>query len=439
MAVKKTGPAEGEETGLALSASGSYTPAAVTPERAYKWLRNIHLATQIENLQVQIFPGRPDIWVEDADGEHDETLTTWIRETFEKCSAYPAMQIAWYETVAFGASVKSPGYVRKGGKLELQEIRSLPAHTFSMYPGHGDIQNELMPGIIINDKGETEIWQTQGTGLKQVQIQNGVIITDPTAPKPAGEAYAAPVYPIIAAIDFANKASDQQVNRVGAPSIFPMLESGGQVLETWAKSFVKNWGKNTSYVIPPGVSFPDVKIRESKTAAERLEMLIKWIESYFNPTTVLQKGNSMGASDKGAAQIWANYIGGTQAWIEEAFEDFFKPLLTANGYEDYNVRIELKRPNIDRSAEMREQVKIGIEGKAITKEEIRRNLSELELDEYTPELEMQVKDQYPEIVSAGFGNLVGEDVEAETQKRLEALHDEARKAVIEIAKKAAGG
>jgi len=35
------------------------------------------------------------------------------------------------------------------------------------------------------------------------------------------------------------------------------------------------------------VAFPDVKIRENQTAADRLKLLRSWLEFYFNPTTVL--------------------------------------------------------------------------------------------------------------------------------------------------------
>jgi len=67
----------------------------------------------------------------------------------------------------------------------------------------------------------------------------------------------------------------------------------------------------------------------------------------------------------------------TQAWIEEQYEAFLQPVLTANGYDDLNVRIQLKRPELDRSTVIVEQLRVGIEGKALTLEDIRRNLSEL--------------------------------------------------------------
>lgn len=427
--------AEGDEIS-ATASGGRYLAPAVTAENAARYLHNIHAATQIVNLQMQIFPGPPRIWVEDEKGEPDEKLTDWIKATAEKVMLYPAIQIAWYECMGFGCSVKSPGYSRAGGKYELTEIRNLPAVRFSQYPGRGDIQNELMPGIVVNGSDEVEVYQTSADGTTLNKINNFEIITDPTSPKPAGEAYLLPIYPIIAAIDHTNRASDQQVNRVGAPSVFVQLEEETPQIAEWAKKFVRRWGKDTSFVLPRGVSFPDVKIRETRTAEERLKTLVQWIESYFNPTTVLQKGNSMGASDTGAARVWANFIGGTQAWLESAFEDMFKPMLAANGYENRFVRIRFKRPELDRSAEVREQIKVGIEGKAITTEEIRDNLVELNLKDTDDEIIKKLEEQYKSApVPPMFGNVTPPEQlkqEGTTEKRINRAHDKALKQLIAL-------
>ena len=95
-----------------------------------------------------------------------------------------------------------------------------------------------------------------------------------------------------------------------------------------------------------------------------------------------------------------------RAWIEEQYEAFLQPLLTANGYDDVFVRIQLKRPSTDRTGSMLEQLKVGIEGKALLPDDIRRNLPDLDLGEYTPELEAALKAAYA--APAGiFGNLEG--------------------------------
>jgi hypothetical protein len=199
------------------------------------------------------------------------------------------------------------------------------------------------------------------------------------------------------------------VHRVGAPLIFPQItETITADLKTWGDNFVRNWGKDTGFVIPPGVAFPDVKIRETQTAADRLKLLVSWLEVYFNPTTVLQSGAGtvIGASDSGAMRVWNNFIGGTQAWIEEQYEAFLQPVLAANGYDDLNVRIQLKRPELDRSEVIVNQLRVGIEGRALTREDIRRNLSELDLGELTDEVRAELDATYA-AAPALFENLAG--------------------------------
>ena len=295
---------------------------------------------------------------------------------------------------------------KRANKLELTEIRNLPAYRFNQYPGHGEIQNEIMPGIIVNKSGETEVYQTGTDGISLTRIINNTIIKDPTAPEPAGEAYAAPVYPVIAAINHANKASDQQINRAGAPSIFPQLDtlSPSPNLVEWTRPVRPGLGKDTSFVVPPGVVFPDVKIRETRIADDRLRMLVEWVEAYFNPTTILQKGNSIGASDKGASQIWAGIISAEHSHgLRRHTNNSFQPVLDANGYEGMSVKIRLKRPELDRSAEMREQIRLGYDSHAILPDEIRDNLNELKLRDTDDKLLAELKEAYKTPASSPFG------------------------------------
>jgi hypothetical protein len=100
-------------------------------------------------------------------------------------------------------------------------------------------------------------------------------------------------------------------------------------------------------------------------------------------------------------QVWNNFIGGTQAWIEYAYEEMMQPVLMANGYNDRYVQIRLKRPSIDRAGVKTEQVKTAISGKAILPSEIRSNLPDLDLPEMTDEIKAELETEY---AGAGFGN-----------------------------------
>ena len=398
------------------SSENAYTAPKITPETARNYFeQNIHLATQIVNLLPQVFPGAPDIYVEDRDLERVDDLSRWIARTAESVGIYPSMKASWIDTMSHGCSVKSAGYVFRNGRYEIDEIRDLPAISFRQPPRTlGMFQappNPLMPGVVWDVKEKrVRVFQTLDDTLALHELKNFTIIRDPSAPFPAGRAYCLPAYHVIGAIDHANKAADQQVHRVGAPLIFPQItETITADLKKWGDNFVRTWGKDTGFVIPPGVVFPDVKIRENQTAADRLKLLGSWLEFYFNPTTVLRSGAGtvIGASDSGAMRVWNNFIGGTQAWIEEQYEAFLQPVLTANGYDDLNVRIQLKRPELDRSEVIVNQLRVGIEGRALTREDIRRNLSELDLGELTDEVRAELDTIYAAAPAALFENLAG--------------------------------
>ena len=78
----KQGKAEGDSIGY--TAGGKYSAPAITPDRAAQYMKNVHLATQVETMQVQLFPGAPDVWVEDVDEVLDEKLTDWMRAMFNR-------------------------------------------------------------------------------------------------------------------------------------------------------------------------------------------------------------------------------------------------------------------------------------------------------------------------------------------------------------------
>lgn len=111
-------------------------------------------------------------------------------------------------------------------------------------------------------------------------------------------------------------------------------------------------------------------------------------------------------------------------------------MLAANGYENRFVRIRFKRPELDRSAEVREQIKVGIEGKAITIEEIRDNLVELNLKDTDDEIIKKLEEQYKSApVPPMFGNVAPPEQlkqEGTTEKRINRAYDKALKQLIAL-------
>jgi hypothetical protein len=211
------------------SSENAYAAPKITPEKARNYFeQNIHLATQIVNLLPQVFPGAPDVYVEDRDLERVDDLSKWVARVAEEVGIYPSMKISWIDTMSHGCSVKSAGYVFRNGRYEIDEIRDLPAITFRQPPRATGLgaspPNPLMPGIVWDANAKkVRAYQTVDDQFTLTELKNFTIIRDPSTPFPAGRAYCLPAYHVIGAVDHANKAADQQVHRVGAPLIFPQI------------------------------------------------------------------------------------------------------------------------------------------------------------------------------------------------------------------------
>ncbi len=439
---QKPAPSEGEAIATGY---GREVPEKVTAENIPKFVNNIHYADNKQNLMIQIFPSPPEIWTTGPDGETDEDRTSRDKETFEAVRGYAAMQIAVSDILDYGASVKSPGIARIDGEYTLAEIRNLPARSLALNPGSGRAVNPLMPGITVRD-GETEVYQFDASRGTTQQIWNFVIVKQAETPEPSGKAYSLPIYPVIAEIDFANKAATQQVNRVGAPIIMPKANDEISAddyrdLIEWHRKFGTKWGKDTSFLIPPGVEFPDLKIKEGTTARDFVEERVRWVRFFFNPTTDLDSsGTAIGASDSGRMEIWANYIASWQSLAETWLERLFDACHAYNGRDGYHTHIQLKRPSVDRSAAKLQYIQGLVSAKAITVEEIRDNATDiLDLRETSAEMLLQLREQYPASSMVGlFGNTTEgftrpeDQIMAETEKKILAANDASRKAIAKI-------
>jgi hypothetical protein len=442
-AVSRTAKASGEQ--IFTSALNDYIAPSLTPELAWRYsTQNVHLADNLQNMRVQVFPGEPDIKVIDKEEIEDEAATELIQQMWYDVCGYASMQKSWLECMVFGCSIKSPGYAKVGSTFSLVELRDLPAITFNQRPLLAGVSpyvaNGLMPGVVVDDTtGKTRVFQSTSSSPVAQEVSNFVIIKDPTTPDPAGLSYCLPVFPLCSAIDNAYKAMNQQVMRVGAPLIFPQLTSMSTDLKTWGEAFVKRWGKNVGFILPPGVTFANPMIHESTSAADAVKMYVDWIDNYFNPTTVVKKAeSSIGGTDLGAMAIWNNFIGGQQAWIEYAYEEMLNPVLRANGFNDLYVQIRLTRPTTDRSTDKREQLKLLVQMGAITKEELRNNCDLCDLEDYDEGVEERLAKEKPAPAMSPFGNVGQVEEEDEFKKvdaRIRAAIEAAKKRIVEKAEK----
>lgn len=407
MAVKKAKPqthtkiAEGK-----TAVQSAWTePGKVVPENIPGFITNIHLADQVNNLTRQIYSSEPEVWVTDADGETAENLTEWLKEEFERLGCWNLMRYVIPDTYHWGCFVYSVGIeaVETGG-YRISEIRHLPAESFSQIPptysANKVIPNPLMPGIIIDSEGNIEAWQTNRADGTHTLLHNVRFVRATGTPAPSGAAFLYPCYFLIARMDFAAQAQIQQVARIGAPRMIPKVkddidDDDYKALQDWFKTMGKFWeGKNNSILLPPGIEFPTLNIKEGTVAAQYIEQCVSWIRNYCNPMSDLTSVGGLGQSDSGRMEMWANFISAEQTLSEHWLESLFNYILEANGREGYEAHIELKRPSIDRSAIKLQALAQAISAHAITPEEIRDNLTDtLELKEWSEEIESELKTQ----------------------------------------------
>ena len=242
-----------------------------------------------------------------------------------------------------------------------------------------------------------------------------IIIRDPSTPHPSGRAYALPVFACIAEIDFANKAAIQQVSRIGAPIILPKVIDTASAedyrdRQDWFAKWGSLWGTTNASLIPPGIEFPNLQIRETTTAAEFIQRRVEWIRTYFNPMSAMQDaGAGIGTSDSGRMEMWATFIAAEQSRAEEWLERIYDECLDANGYEKYHAHIRLKRPSVDKAQLKIQAITELARDHAILLSEIRDNMTDiLDLRETTPDVELELKNQYPDNSAFGmFGNVGG--------------------------------
>jgi len=406
-----------EAQGLtAVTSTWTVKPSEVTPENVPKFQSNIHYCDAVNNKVRQVYPGYPELWVTDANGETDDKLTLQLKLDFDRLNCYDLMQHVIPDKDGFGCCIMSIGTEKQGNDYRLSEIRHLPPETFRRRAPDGlynVIPNPLVPGISFDVNGDISVWQTHPVNGLQTKLDNVRIIRDAGTPFPTGRAYMYPVYFVLSLIDFALKAEEQQVNRIGAPMLLMKIsdEADGDAataLQEWGSNFLRKWGKDTAAVLPQGLEFPTYTITESTTAKEFVAQCVEWIRSYTNPMSDMTQTGNLGASDAGRMEMWTNFIAAEQAIAESWLEEAFDWCLAANGYVGYETHIRLKRPSVDKSALKLQYLAQAFNSKSITTEEIRDNMTDvLELKEWSDELALDLKNQYPATTTMSlFGNTV---------------------------------
>jgi hypothetical protein len=374
-----------------------------------KYVDNALLAEPVNNLKNLIFRGEAQVTVYDPDSNTDDDLSNQAKAIYQRCDLYAAHQMAFTDREYGGCSVFSPALDIVDGMIAPVEFRNLPWNSFRDLPyGFIDTYNDVMPGIVWDKTAnKVRVFQKESDTAVATEIQNFVIIRDPTYPKPAGKPDCLPVVPLITNYNYGQKAWQQKMNRVAAPSIFPYVEKLTAANKPYMEAIAQKWGKDTCFLMEGTMDFKDPKIRESATAEGFLAWHKKWIDSYFNPSTFLQKeGNTIGASDSGAMELIYNYIDATLTWIENQITAAtLQKWLDDNGFDGYRAEIRHPRPSVKKDAQILAEVAELARNGAITANEMRQALPNTDLGELTPEVEAQLQAQVRARQPSPFGGI----------------------------------
>jgi len=386
-----------EEGVIWVSSFGDYfKEPKISLQKLHDFKRNVYAAAAAQKLTNLIFQDTFELTVKDSEGKIDETLTenisTMLRQQAVALDA--KMQMAFSDVLWYGPGLFNPVWGYNGGnEYRLLQLRHLPARTFSVAPANAiKIYSQLLRGIVLNEDGELEFWQTAGDDYAgdPVQLKNVLMVKNPTSEELAGESVMVPLVPVIEMLKFSWRAQMQRVNRVGAPIIFIRIsepkgpsELNGNIGDIeWANKIVKNWGKDTGYALRDNMEIVDPHITDTATAMEVINALSNLLISFFSPSSFVSSERQLiASSDLPAQQMMIAYIKGIQQWLCDEFEPLVHTYLDANGYEGYTADISLQPPEIDRSELLLKQAEVGIKGKALMPNEIRDKLGNDPLDE----------------------------------------------------------
>ncbi len=314
-----------------------------------------------------IFTGPARYQVVDEKGEEDPELSAWITAMAKDpaVAAYYRMIQGWHSTFWYGPALYSPTIAKVENEWRLTELRYLHPGNFATAP-EGDFRAkaDLLPGIVQTEEGEIQYWQVQKEGEPPKRIENVLVMQDPIRPELGSRPTVMSIVSVFAMLDYLWAAQMQKCHRTGSPLLFVKIHGartraqlGGKVKGDveYAKEFMRNWGKNTGFVLRDNMELIDPHITDTADNLETIAALNAMITDHFSPAAYISKdGQTIGGSAAPEKELLANYTRGIQAWIEDFFAGLFLIVLEANDLKGYSVIVELPDLQFDeRELEMK--------------------------------------------------------------------------------------
>ena len=343
------------------------------------------------------------------------------------------MQAGYIDGVfMYGIGLYNDVWGYEGNEYKLLKLRYLPAYTFknALVTGTTKIYSQILQGITLNDRNETEFWQTDENGTPH-QLKNVFYIKDPAAQGLAGESIVVPLVPIIEMLKYTWDMQMKQVHRTGAKILFIKIDNPKKAAQCsdgigdveYGNNLLKRWSSDMAFLLRGNMTLIDLGIKDDSNNLEVIDTFHKMIIDYVTPTSfIAREGATIGGSEKQREEMMLRYIRGIHSWLEDQFEMLLNRYLEYNEYKDYTVSIHIPSPSIDRSEIYLKQVDMGIKGKALFPNEIRKRLEADTLDE---EDLKKLEDYYSRVTPAPGGMVEAMEsatkitIKKETPKKVE--------------------
>lgn len=416
-----------------LSSGQVFRKSQITPEYIYQLKKkNSYFKGTLIKQKNLIFRKQVVIEAIDAKGKRDDRVTAKLKKRFlsSRYNLWNAMRQAFDDTFSYGISIFNPcaEWQQIEGALEYYptELRHLPTRTFEsggMIAGSTKQQigtknvytSDMFGGIQFNiDTKQVEYYQTFENETKQ--LTNIIAIKDPSSEEFGGEPLSYPIIPIIEMLKYAWKGEMQTVNRIGAPVIMIKVTNpreadptnGAISDEEYASTIIKNWGKDTAFVLRDNMELINMPITEGTVTQSVIDTLTSMIIDYFSPASSISGGGALfGGSNAPELDLVNAYINGIHDWLEAAFQPLVQEWLDINRYDGYTAVVTIPEPEADMTTANIQKALAGHNTQALTTNEKRVLLDEEELDEAGLK---QLKEEYavPAAEPGGFSYKPGE-------------------------------
>ena len=376
-----------------LTSSGQpYQAPQITSHKLKQYSKNFYGAGVARKLLSLFFAGEIDIEITDKNGKADEKVEEVVENmmTAPDVSLFTKMRMGWTDKFWQGLGIFDPTWELRGPEWRLIKLTRLPPESFAFRAYvvglseagiQATVPGAILRGVIAMPDGNIRYFQTTNTHAQQ-ELVGLFVVKHSHSPEVAGEPEILPVTPVITMLDFAFKAQMQKVNRVGAPILLLQITNPKGDDIQYGEKLIKNWGKDTGFILRPNFTIVDFNFRDTQAALETINLLTDMLMDYWVPTSMLSKtGTLIGGNSNSDLRLIYSFIAGQHRETEAEWEPLIQQYLDANGYDGYRAKIHIEDPEIDISELALEQAKVGSTTGLLDDNEIRSRLGAREMTE----------------------------------------------------------